>query len=248
MKYAFISDLHIKQADDEAAEILKRFLRHEKTLESDNVILLGDIFDLLVGNHRAYIKQYDFFFKGIVDLLNTGKKVVYIEGNHDFHFKRVLLRYLKKNTEFHKNFEYLKTGRVIDIKGEKYLYCHGYEVDYYNKYFKRWYRIYSSPFFDFFISNILSWSFIQWVGSWASQNSKNRGKKAFDYEKMKEKYLAGAKVLIEERKLKGVIAGHTHVEEFHKYENGTAYYNCGFPLKHRHFLFLNEQGFEKIYL
>ena len=62
MKCAFISDLHIKTSDDDAAKLFVAFCRSKETLDSNKVILLGDIFDFLVGDHSGYTKKYSFFF------------------------------------------------------------------------------------------------------------------------------------------------------------------------------------------
>lgn len=248
MKCAFISDLHIETPNDKASKIFLDFCRHPETLSAKKVIFLGDIFDLLIGEHSGYIEKYKFFFDEIITLLELGKEVIFIEGNHDFHFKKTITTYIKNTAKNPSAFRYLLGGEEILLNGEKYYYCHGYEVDYHNKYFKRWYNVYSSFVFKVFISNILPFFVIQKLGDWAAKNSKKRGKKAFDYDEMKEKYLEGAKALIAEKKLKGVIAGHTHVPELHIYENDTLYINNGFPVRDKFFIFFNGVEFKKIIL
>ncbi len=246
MKYVFISDLHIKEPGDPSDQILKQFIEHQATKQSDKIVFLGDIFEFLVGEHQGYTKKFELFFTAIVEMLNAGKHVIFVEGNHDFHFQKTIESYLKTRTENFQKFEYLKQGREIELGGKRYLYCHGYEVDYHNKYFKRWYRVYTSLLFNILVSYILSFKMLQKLGVRASGNSKRRGEKSFNYEKMKLKYLEGAKLLLRQRGLDGVIAGHTHVESFHTFENGDVYLNCGLPAKHGHFIHYNGTSFEKI--
>jgi len=246
MKYSFISDLHINDSDDESALILERFINHEKVSDSNVVVFLGDIFDLLIGEHDPYTQKYSLFFKSIAGFIADGKEVVFVEGNHDFHFEKTIKKYLLTQVQNHQNFHYLREGKILNLNGNKYYYCHGYEVDYYNIHFRRWFKIYTSSIFNFLISKVLTYSLIQRLGAWASQNSKKRGKKTFNYEQMRAKYLEGAKELIREKKVKGVIAGHTHVEEFWTFPDGSIYLNCGFPAKHKHFIHYNGTEFEKV--
>ena len=63
---------------------------------------------------------------------------------------------------------------------------------------------------------------------------------------MKNKYLEGAKALIKEKEVDGVISGHTHIQESHTFANGTLYYNNGYPLKHRCFIVLDDEKINMI--
>jgi UDP-2,3-diacylglucosamine hydrolase len=246
MKAVFISDLHIKDPNDKAALLYQSFCSHEKTEQSHQVYLLGDIFDLLIGDHYSYTKKYEFFFQSIVKFLNSGKTVIFIEGNHDFHFEKTIKKYLRKHTVNHNNFRYSKHGELLETKDKKYFVCHGYEVDYYNEYFKRWYSVYTSQWMYLLSTYVLPYFVISFLGAQAAKDSKRRGKKTFNYTQMKNKYLEGAKALIEERKLDGVIAGHTHIQESHTFHDGTLYFNNGFPLKDKKFITLDDEKIECI--
>ena len=95
------------------------------------------------------------------------------------------------------------------------------------------------------MSYIFTFGIIQYLGRRASENSKKRGSKKFDYQAMQEKYIQGAKALIQEKQVKGVIAGHTHVPAFEIFEDGTEYYNCGFPIRNQHFLIIDQNKIHK---
>ena len=62
MKIVSISDVHIKTTDDERAQILTSFLSSQDAKEADEIILLGDIFDLMVGNKFQYVDKYSEIF------------------------------------------------------------------------------------------------------------------------------------------------------------------------------------------
>lgn len=236
--YAFISDLHIKKAHDEPSKVLRSFFSHEKVQNSDVVFLLGDIFDFLIGEHKAYIKEYAFFFESILELIENGKVIYFFEGNHDFHFSNTITSFLKSKTTNYQNFKYLKQGIFLKLDTKKAFICHGYEFDYDNKYFKRWYKIYTSTFMQILTSYIIPYNVLIKLASWASKDSKRRGRKTFDYESMKTKYIEGAKNLLKDKQVDLVIGGHTHIIEEHEFDNDTRYYNIGYPQKDRKFLYI----------
>lgn len=248
MKIAFFSDLHIKNPGDEASQLFDRFCNDIHTKGVTQVILLGDMFDILIGEHIGYLKKYDSFFKNIIELLDNEIEVIFLEGNHDFHIKKTLESYFSKESKNPQLFSYLFSGKDIVLDNKKYHYCHGYEVDYYNHYFENWKNIYTSKWFAFFVSYLLPYFFIEFLAHRASNNSKKRGRKVFNFEEAKNKYLVGAEQFINEKKIHGVICGHTHIQENHKYENGNLYINCGYPLKDRNYLLFNGEEFNFINL
>lgn len=248
MNCVFISDLHIKRPDDLASRIFLEFCHHSHTLHSDKVFLLGDIFDTLIGSHPEYIKKYSFFFEEIEKLLALDKEVIFVEGNHDFHFKGILDKYFAHTPRYSDNFRYLSHGECLMMASKKYFFCHGYEVDYFNKYFKRWHKVYSSEAMKFIANKILTFGLITKLAQWASNDSKKRGQKTFDYSQARAKYLEGAKELIKEKDLAGVIAGHTHIHAAHTFPDGTQYFNCGFPQRDKKFISFKDNRFEMINL
>ncbi len=77
----FISDAH----DNATREGFYRFLcmLEEGELETPQLFLMGDMFDLLIGQisytHRHYRKTID-----LLNRLSQRLEIIYIEGNHDF--------------------------------------------------------------------------------------------------------------------------------------------------------------------
>lgn len=248
MKISFLSDLHIGEPSGAEQVLFDRFCENPYTEDATHVILLGDMFDLLVGEHKEYLERYSTFFNNILNLLERGKSVIYLEGNHDFHFKSTLLSYIEMNAQYPKNFKYMNRGENIKLDDKTYHFCHGYEVDYENQAFKRWFNTYSSSPFKFLVNKLLPFSAIDYIGARASENSKKRGSKTFDLKKAKAKYIAGAKSFIDEIKVDGVICGHTHIQENHQYPDGTVYLNCGFPKNDKNFLHYSDGEFRFVNL
>lgn len=241
MEISFFSDLHIQKPGDFADQLFERFCQNSNVQKSTHILLLGDMFDILIGEHQEYTVKYHHFFEQILQLLEAGKTVFYLEGNHDFHIQKTLEDFVSKNSRHSENFLYRKKGETLILNKKKFHFCHGHEVDYNNQAFKRWYGIYTSKHFNFLTSKILPYSLIEFLGEKAAGNSKKRGKKVFDLKLAKGKYIAGAKLFIDEKKIDGVICGHTHIQESHTYPDGSVYYNCGFPRKNQNFLHYNEE-------
>ena len=99
MKFSAISDVHVKTSGDPAEVLLLSFLRNEDVQSSDIIFLLGDIFDLMIGPHSQYFVRFQNFFQEIRRLLLKGKKICYVEGNHDFHIKNLYKKFFQVNTE-----------------------------------------------------------------------------------------------------------------------------------------------------
>jgi len=78
----FVADVHYHVG---VREEFEQFLRE---FDADQLVLMGDIFDLLVGEVEYTIKQN----QKIIDLLNDLSQkipIIYIEGNHDFNLERL---------------------------------------------------------------------------------------------------------------------------------------------------------------
>ena len=80
----FVSDLHIRRADDDPALHFRSFLRD---LDEDvDVVVLGDLFDWFYGLPGAVPRH----LAPVVDALRARGRVLWIEGNHDMRVARAL--------------------------------------------------------------------------------------------------------------------------------------------------------------
>ena len=79
MKFAAISDVHIKRAGDPAEVLLLAFLRNPDVQSSDVIFLLGDIFDLMIGPHTQYFVRYQAYFDEIKKLIKEYATLVFDE-------------------------------------------------------------------------------------------------------------------------------------------------------------------------
>ncbi|NBO37046.1 hypothetical protein EBU99_00505 [bacterium] len=80
-----VSDIHLREPNDERTQIFCRFL--ETLNECDTLVLLGDVFDFLNARQRFYHDLWSEVFSRLSALLSRGVKVVFVEGNHDYGFE-----------------------------------------------------------------------------------------------------------------------------------------------------------------
>ena len=87
MEAWFISDIHLKTAEERNGKILLRFLRSllAGNPQQVHLFMLGDIFDLWVGGHTYFAKKFEPLMQALGDLRKAGARITFIEGNHDVH-------------------------------------------------------------------------------------------------------------------------------------------------------------------
>lgn len=216
-KTVFISDIHLGvYARDIEEKRENEFVAFLKSLEQgvDSLYILGDLFDYWFEYRRVIQKGYFKTFAMLKHLTESGVKIHYLVGNHDF---------------FHSNFftEYIGVNLIpdhidIQIDDKKFFLGHGdglMKKDYGYKVLKK----------------ILRNKFIQWgyslihpdFGVWlASSTSKqSRGyTTAKDYGETDALY-ATAKLKIDAG-FDYVVFGHSHVRTKKEYKGGY-YINLG---------------------
>ncbi|MGE3759506.1 MAG: UDP-2,3-diacylglucosamine diphosphatase, partial [Pseudobdellovibrionaceae bacterium] len=89
MEAWFVSDIHLKSVNERNGITLLRFLNSllEQKNRPSHLFLLGDIFDLWIGNHQFFVLKFAPIVNALTQLKNAGVEVVYFEGNHDLHLK-----------------------------------------------------------------------------------------------------------------------------------------------------------------
>ncbi len=85
--YYFISDIHLglrsPKIEREMEKKLVRFLNHAKD-SSDELFIIGDLFDYWFEYKRVIQKGFIRTLAALSDYSDSGKKIHYIIGNHDF--------------------------------------------------------------------------------------------------------------------------------------------------------------------
>lgn len=120
MTLYFLSDLHIADGEDPNALRLAQFLE-KKPVSGDTVILGGDIFDLFVGNKAIFRARFKIALDAMAAAAARGCRVIYLEGNHDFHFASIF--------KGQANFEIKKRDFQVEAHGRRIWISHGDEID-----------------------------------------------------------------------------------------------------------------------
>jgi UDP-2,3-diacylglucosamine hydrolase len=233
MKIAAISDVHVKKPFDDADKLLCTFLNHSLVTSSDYIVLLGDIFDLMCGPHEEYLDEFAHIFNLLDDLHRQGKKVLFFEGNHDIHLKKLFsLRWPKGEITPS------QIPSIIDIDGKKYYFSHGDEHEVDNLQYQKYKNFISSPPLSYVANNIMPYWLLNYLGERASRMSRKRGSKEYKEDLVKERFRKGVG-----QTTKGaydfVLGGHSHVQDQFLIKKNSTYVNNGYALKSKTFLLID---------
>ncbi|QDK44246.1 UDP-2,3-diacylglucosamine diphosphatase [Bdellovibrio sp. ZAP7] len=130
MEAWFISDIHLKSAEERNGQILLRFLRSLRQGDPSKVhlFMLGDIFDLWIGGSEFFGRKFQPLMDALKELREAGAGITYIEGNHDVHVEGYFKK--KLGVEVFVEAQYYKIdglnvrvehGDLINLNDIKYL-------------------------------------------------------------------------------------------------------------------------------
>lgn len=229
MKAWIFSDLHLTSSAD---PLYRSFLKvlDEPCAKGDQVILAGDIFDLMVGESRYFKHKFSEFFQSIERLVSRGIGVTYLEGNHDFSIRALF----PKSVHF-----YDHEVRFVDAK---LFVAHGDCVDEEDYGYLRLRSLFRSSLFQGMV-NFVPGTFVEWVGK---QFSRPLEKKVQDLPEqwsdearstLRTQFRSYAE-RIHRQGFDAVVLGHCHdLDEVKPY-----YFNMGYPPVHRQFLIFDSSA------
>ncbi|WP_243369995.1 UDP-2,3-diacylglucosamine diphosphatase [Geotalea sp. SG265] len=120
MRRIFIADAHLRNAADANYRMLLRFLA---TLEGNTgtLYILGDLFEFWIGYRRPAFPHYQPVLEQLLKLARSGTRIVYFEGNHDFHMGPYFTETLRASVH--------PGPAVIDMDGKRVFLCHGDQIN-----------------------------------------------------------------------------------------------------------------------
>ena len=120
MRTIFLADAHLVAPTDRNYRLLLRFFR-ELEGNTEALYIMGDLFDFWLGFPSNPLRQYDELLAALQSLVQSGCRLVYFEGNHDFHLGTIFRQRL--GAEVH-------TGpAVIAVQGRRLFLCHGDQIN-----------------------------------------------------------------------------------------------------------------------
>ena len=119
MRTIFLADAHLAAPTEPNYRLLLRFLR-ELEGNTETLFIMGDLFDFWLGFPSNPFSQYDEVLLALQSLVRSGCRLVYFEGNHDFHLGPIFRQRL--GAEIHKG------PAVITVQGQRLFMCHGDQI------------------------------------------------------------------------------------------------------------------------
>lgn len=215
-KSIFISDIHLGARMSQPRPLLE-FL---KTVECDNLFLVGDIIDGWALQKSFYWpQQHNDVIQKLLRRARRGETIIYLPGNHD-EFLRSFGEHDFGNIKLVDH--YIYNG----INGKKYLVIHGDQFDAVIKKMK-WLAHLGTWAYDFMITVNVAVSYVRrflklpyWsLSAWAKYKVKSAVNFIGDFETNLTEY---AKT----KNADGIICGHIHHANMRDI-NGMHYINCG---------------------
>ena len=246
MIFTAISDVHVKNNYSKEYQLLLSFLGNRKVVASSAIYFLGDIFDLMVGNHKGYFRDYKEFFDALEILIRRGVKIHYVEGNHDFHIKELFESFVNFR-KIDRNFLIVHETRHTEIVGEKkILFAHGDEFVFEKMPWPFYRSFIKSKAVKFIANNLVSYGFLQSLGKKMSFWSRSRNQKKEYNKNPPAERLKFFRENIESIKnisnYDYVILGHSHLQDCFVTSKGLKYYNLGDPRETSSFLYFDSNG------
>ncbi len=228
-KIYFISDAHLSLGCDPNERLLAKFLNKIKD-EVSHLYIIGDLFDFWFEYRYAIPAAYLKTISALLNLTESGIKVVYLPGNHDFWMGD----YLERQTGIILADEHLD----IEHQGKKIHLTHGDGLAYGDN----GYRILKKIFR--FKLNI--WLYKLLPVDLAYKLALKTSGASREYTSAKDKDLKGYHDYAEAKIKAGfdaVVMGHTHVPEMKKIHGGL-YINTGDWIEHYSYVVLEDGEFK----
>ena len=115
MKIIIFSDVHITRSSVDRTALALRFVA-DCCEDADIVIVLGDLFDFYHGYDGYIYPWYRSITESLKKLVERGKQVYFLEGNHEF----LMGRYYEQYTGI-----VCKQEMTLEIDGKKIFIAHG---------------------------------------------------------------------------------------------------------------------------
>jgi len=115
MRAIFVADAHLRKPGDLNYLVMLDFLEEQRG-RTDMLVLLGDIFEFWIGKNKV-AADHAPLVDALERLHQQGTKLVYVEGNHDFHLGPVFTEQLACQV--------FPDGGSIELDGKKVYLAHG---------------------------------------------------------------------------------------------------------------------------
>ena len=214
MKIIFIADAHLDGIDDPVQLKLAAFLDSLAGGEVEGgrpemLVILGDLFDNWSGYNRVVEYQYGPVLASFKRLAGAGTRVVYIEGNHDFHTSGFFVDELKGTVHVE--------STCLEVDGRHIFASHGdtVEMDSGHAFWRRFLRSAAFRVVTWPMSAAMIWRIAAYL-SRKSRMSRDNLRSSMIEERHKR--FAASKV---GEGIDAVVMGHSHAPGVHDIHGGS---------------------------
>lgn len=120
MRAIFLADAHLRRPEERNYQALQEFLAGLEG-RADLLVILGDLFEFLIGYPVRKFPHYLPVLDSLLRVRERGTRLVYCEGNHDFHLGSFFTGTL--GAEVHPG------PAVLDLDGKRVHICHGDQIN-----------------------------------------------------------------------------------------------------------------------
>ena len=222
-------------------QTLKRFCRNKFVVESDLVVFLGDIFDLMVYEFDSYMEIYSEALDGIKSLGENKPEIIFVEGNHDFSIQEQLTNFFNDI-----KFKYFEEGFTLNAHGKKLAFYHGDSIEVDNAFYRVYRFLIKSTLAKHVYQSIVGFKKAWRLGNYFLQKSHDRHQKyssSYKSEEVRDKFRISAKRFFNQNKnFSFLVCGHSHIKDDFLID-GKRYLNNGYAQKEQTFLYFDGNGF-----
>jgi len=240
MRLVSISDIHINSQNPEGLNSFIKFCEHPLVKDSTHVALMGDIFDLMVGNHKEYKTRWGVVFDQIQKFCEEGKIVYFAEGNHDMHLKRYFNELAKSFNSNHQHLVHVNDYIIVKLNGKNIYLGHGDEINENDTAYLKYKKFIKKPFWSFVADYIMPLGLLDFLGAEASKKSRHYGALKFNEAEVRNNFRKGL-IKFEGMGLDFFVGGHSHVEDIYNHKN-FLYLNNGYPPRSKKFIVIDSEG------
>jgi UDP-2,3-diacylglucosamine hydrolase len=222
--HIFISDAHIRTDKSYRSQMLVRFL-HEFRSRLTDLYILGDLFEFWFEYNLVFPKDYFMPLATLYNLIEDGKRVHYILGNHEVTIGHFLNNF---------GFTVHPDPTVLEINGMRVLLEHGNKIDK---------RLWTS-FWESLLTSKLNHALYRLLhpdlGIFLAQGIAHLSRKQHRSERLEN--MLESYALRRLHDVDAVILGHSHHPIFKKFPGNKYYINTGDWVKHFSYAIIDGNG------
>lgn len=230
-KIIVLSDLHLWGPTDPLYRGLLKFIDHKLT-PGDKFFILGDVFDLFIGNKPVFYLRFIELIEKLRSLHTKEIEVHYIEGNHDFQLEGLF--------EDCKHIKLYEDELHYEWDSRRFYFCHGDKINPYDIRYKL-FALFTRNLVSQCLIEVLPGKWIDRLGTKLSQQSRMHSSH-FNDKKVDRLFRNFACEQIT-RGYNFVVMGHSHCLDDMRFRVGHhegQYVNVGYPRQHRKYLELQQ--------